>query len=277
MTGAQAEKPWTWDIFVEDSDLARPAIEAFREFSWPAIRRDLRQYMPEGKSLATGQEPNWAAPGKARYWHQTTTMQYGEEIVDDWTPTLPLPANNPDVIMRYLRKGFRFRPDALALVDVEALEAAGPAGGDESTGPTYACARHVKGTVVFVTWDAYRMHCIQVDEPLELSPPGAILERLKDSPSEFYCAVHDRDFVSPRAAYDHVGTYQKRTSKNRGLRNHPDVEQMRIIRDGKGNDADESRAGGGKPVAEAAGGGKPLAKEAAGGAKGGYRGGGKAR
>ena len=275
MAESLAEKTWAWDIFLEEDDLARPAIEAFREFHWPTIRRELREHLPEGKCLAVGQEPNWAEPGVARFWHQGINLR--GDVVSDWAPTLPQPANNPNAIARQLKKGFRLRPDAEALVDVETSEAAGPAGGDEPTGPRYACARHSKGTVVFPTWSAYREHCMDMDEPIELPVPDEVLERLKTLDTEFYCAIHDRDFVNTRAASGHVSAYQNPNGLNRGLRFHPTMEQMRIIRDGKGNDADESRAGGGKPVAKAAGGGKPLAEGATGGAKGGYRGGGKAR
>ena len=228
MTEAVAKKKGTekvsaeqaWDAFLVEeglppgqADWNRSRLERWHAEHWKEIRTELRNRF--GWSIPAGQMPHWTEPGSARYWQQPITRHRvpvdpgnpvgGMRTVEEpgeWAITSPLPANSPEAIDYYLKKGLRFR-SPLKGRSVEPLKAADSPGGDEkeTEAPAeqpYSCRRHGPDKFyAFPAWKAYLAHINRYGEELEYSLPGDIRSRMKEY--RWYCRYHNAGFTAKQS------------------------------------------------------------------------------
>jgi hypothetical protein len=260
--------PWdyflTEDSFVLDhpeAPRARSHIEAFREFEWPAILRQLASE-PFAKGddgsmvpfeVPEGLEPHWVYPGKAVLWrHQVISRgvprhdENGDIVIDEdgsivrtlvetdggWRPTLPLPVANASQLAAYLNKGFRLRPPASG-VDVEAYREVHEAAAtqeatevkqveEEADRERYACLRHRQGRMEFNSWRSYIRHCENHKELPNVEPPDYVLDRVRRF--KWYCLVHNKGWNNHKRAQMHI--QQEMRKPNRAY--HAALSEMEV-------------------------------------------------
>jgi len=225
MTTAISDPPIKWDHFLEDQN--RLSVEGFRKMVWPNIKRELRK---AGSDLPEGLEPCWVAPGRAIYWHKTTTRAPVDKIAEDgrpyrefeesdqgFGPTGELPANNHSVIANYLKKGFLLRPPGQEVVEEED---AVPQDGPTQNKQEYICYRHGTSRMAFGSWKAYILHLLRYKEAPEYDLPDEVKEHAKTF--KFYCAVHNRGFNNPA----HAARHMKAELKKPGKGMHPSMKDM---------------------------------------------------
>jgi hypothetical protein len=214
----------------------RRHIEDFRRTDWPNIQRDLGK-PPYNISLAEDLEPHWVAKGRAVYWQENVVRELVEEengqgtktrvvkwVSRGWSPTTQgLPANNPDQIARYLKKGFRLRPpSAEGDVEVSNKESAAPSEATPAL-QIYDCLRHGDKRRGFATWKGYMRHLYHFREEPEYEIPADELKRVQKYP--YYCFVHGAGYVSKHTASRH---YAQLTSDMQ--KKHPTVEEMDVTK-----------------------------------------------
>ena len=221
-----ATKAFPWDHFLEER--ARKQVEGFRRVQWPNIKRELSKVV----DLPAGLEPCWVAPGRAIYWQQTTSRVAVTKLTEDgreyreledynrgFEPTGDLPANNPNVIAYYLKKGLLLRPPGQEVVEEEDT-----APQDEATQNEveFICYRHGTNRMKYRNWKAYIQHLARYSETPEYDLPPEVAARA--ATFEFYCPIHDRGFKNRT----HAGRHRQAALKKPGKSYHPSLDDMRI-------------------------------------------------
>jgi hypothetical protein len=189
------------DVRVGHLAVLRRHIDAFRSGDWKVILREMKHHL--GAELPPEFEPHWIAPGKAIMWHRPMTAGNDDA---EWQPSHVVSIGNATNILHQLRKGLRLRPppeEGEACVEV--YDAAHPSDstGEPPVSYPYACNRHFgRQAAQFVNWRAYRLHCKEMRESLEMEPPQDVLDAVRERP--YYCPDCYEGFGSSRAAKIHV-------------------------------------------------------------------------
>lgn len=204
---------------------AREHIDRFRKSDWKAIKLELNERF----GIDVKVEPHWVAPGKAVYWHRTSSVSrdWNDEATEvvtsvelaDWEPSGALPARNASNIATYIQKGFALRPPSSDVeVDVEDDEAAKLL---LAQGELYACTRHGRGkTFAYASWTAYLRHCQFYREVPNIDPPPQTVARAKTY--RYFCYLHDIGWNNARLATQHIRAELSRPGRSV----HPQLREM---------------------------------------------------